>query len=272
MSLLARHRDDAKVLAGGQSLVPLMNLRLAAPEILIDLNRLSDLAHIRRSGDFITIGALTRICDIGDSELLSEACPLLNRAAGLVGYPAIRSRGTLGGSLAHADPAAELPLIATTLDAELTLLGPDGRRTVAASDFFLGYFTTATEPDELLLSVRFPVQPADAASSLRTFCRKSGDFALAATAIELSFTGDVVSRARIGVGGVADRPVRARQAEAMLEGQPLDEQAIMSAPLAVAADSLSESVGADDGFRRHLVETLARRTLADLAASNGSVA
>lgn len=226
VALLAEHGDAAKLLAGGQSLVPLMNLRLAAPEVVIDLNRIDELAYVREHDGGVAIGAMTRHRDVATSALVRERCPLLADAVALVGYPAIRNRGTLGGTLAHADPVAEVPCVALTLDAELVAVGPGGRRTIAAGDFFAGFLTTALAADEVLVEVRFP---PSATGAFTEFTRKSGDFALSAAAVDLALDDGVVRRARIGLAGAGDRPLRAGAAEAALAGGPLDAERIEAA-------------------------------------------
>jgi carbon-monoxide dehydrogenase medium subunit len=223
VELLGEHGETAKLLAGGQSLVPLMNLRLAFPEVIIDLNHVAGLDYVRDEGGVLAIGAMTRHRDVATSAVVRRHCPLLADAVALVGYPAIRNRGTLGGSIAHADPVAELPCVALTLDAELVATGPRGRRVIAAVDFFGGFLTTALEPDEVLVEVRFP---ASGATAFREFSRKSGDFAVTAAAVDLTIVEGAVERARIGVAGAGDRPLRAAEAEGLVAGGPLDEERI----------------------------------------------
>ncbi len=217
--VLQQHGEDAKVLAGGQSLVPLMNLRMAAPSVVVDLNRVPGLDYVRLDGDALAIGAMTRHRTVVSSPLVAEHCPLLASAASVIGYPAIRNRGTFGGSVAHADPVAEMPCIVLTLDAELVAQGAAGRRVIAARDFFHGYFTTALEPSELLVEVRIPLGRPGGGWGFDEFSRKSGDFALAAVAVDLQVSDGAIAQARIGIAGVADRPVRATGAEDPLHGQ-----------------------------------------------------
>jgi aerobic carbon-monoxide dehydrogenase medium subunit len=245
VALLAEHGDDAKVLAGGQSLVPLMNLRLAQPAVLVDVNGIADLAHVRDDDGHLAIGALTR-----HHAVASSAHPLLAAAASCIGYPAIRRRGTLGGSVAHADPVAEMPCIALTLDAELVAAGPGGRRTIPAREFFLGYFTTALAPDELLVELRFPAGTAGWA--FQEFARRSGDFAIAAVAASVSVAKGAIADARIGIAGVADTPLRAEAAEAALgDGGSIEDAR-------AAVEGLVE-----DRYRRHVAGTLATRALTE---------
>jgi carbon-monoxide dehydrogenase medium subunit len=260
VQLLSEHGDDAKVLAGGQSLVPLMNLRLAAPEVLIDLGRVQELRQIEDDGQHLTIGAMARHRDLVFSDTVKAACPLLSEAASLIGYPAIRNRGTFGGSVAHADPASELPCVSVTLDAEFVLASARGRRTVPASEFFVSHFTTVLEPDELLVQARFPRQAQDGASKFLEFSRKTGDFAVAAVAVDLPSSGG----ARIGVAGVGDRPWRASAAEQALSNGHAGEEAVERAARGAHEQALGATEGHPDGpYRAHVVETLVRRALND---------
>ncbi len=269
LTLLAEHGEDAKLLAGGQSLVPLMNLRLAAPEVLIDLNGVDELARIDRDDGELVIGAMTRHRDVASSELVREACPLLAEAAALIGYPAIRNRGTMGGSLSHADPAAELPCVTTTLDAEMVVVGPGGRRSIPARDFFAGHFTTVLEPSELLLEVRFPAHGGGPGWSFHEFSRKSGDFALVAVAVQLPGDGASAGLA-IGVGGVGDRPWRADAAEGLLAGGQRGDELLQQAADAVGAQAREHGEGhADNDYRGHVAATLARRAFATALERTG---
>lgn len=271
VALLEEHGPDAKPLAGGQSLVPLMNLRLAAPSLLVDLRRIHDLDRIEERDGHLTVGTLVRHAAVAHSELVMGRYPLLARAASLVGYPAIRARGTMGGSLAHADPAAELSLAAITLDAEIRLLGPGGSRSVDANEFFLGYFTTALDESELLVEVRFPIAPRPERWAFEEFSRKSGDFAVVAAAVCLATEGDVVTRARIGVAGAADRPLRAPGVEATLEGRGLGATDLAEVAHAVARETVADG-GRDVEERRHLITVLVRRSLEGAHDGAGSPA
>lgn len=261
LDLLARYGEDAKLLAGGQSLVPLMNLRLARPEVVIDLGRVEGLAGLRLREGFLEIGPMVRHAQIAGSELVAANCPLLAAASAVIGYPAIRNRGTIGGSLTHADPAAELPCVAVTLDAEFEVTGPRGARTIPAAEFFVSHFVSALEADEVLTAVRVPVQ-AQRTWGFEEFARKSGDFALSAVAIDLANTAGtagtagVVPRIRIGVAGLGPRPLRATATERTLSSTP---------PADVVAGDVGTAVRDEiggrtsDAERRHLVETLVAR-------------
>jgi carbon-monoxide dehydrogenase medium subunit len=235
VALLAEHGEDAKVLAGGQSLVALMNLRLARPEVLVDINQVRELSHVTLEGDVLRLGATTRHREIAASDVVARACPPLSQAAAMIGYPAIRNRGTIGGSIAHADPVAEIPCVACATDAEIVAVGPGGRRTIAARDFFLGYFTTALDPSELLVEIRFPVIGPGDAWDVREFTRKSGDFAVALVAVGITVDDGAVARVRIAFGGGSDRPLRATEAEQMLAGAGLDDGQLARASAGVLA-------------------------------------
>lgn len=266
IELLGRHGDEAKLLAGGQSLVPMMNLRLAQPSVLIDLNQVEGLAYIRLGDEEVAIGAMTRHHEVAGSDLLRDSCGLLSTAAGQIGYPAIRHRGTLGGSLAHADPVSEMPCVAVALDATLTAVGPGGERVIGAADFFQTYFTTALAPDELLREIRFPVLGAGNGWGFRESARKTGDFATVAVAAHVRLEDSTLQAARIGIAGVADRPVRATAAEsAMTDGGPTASLEDV-AELAVATVEEVSDIHASAEHRRRVVRVLVRRALDDALA------
>ena len=206
LALLAEHGDAAKAIAGGQSLVPMMNLRLAQPAELVDLGDVAGLEGIRESGGWLEIGARTRHQVVADDERVRARCPLLAEAAGGIGHYAIRQRGTIGGSLAHADPAAQLPLVAVTLGAEIEIASQRGRRRLPAADFFVSVMTTALEPDELIVGVRFPVAVATEGQAFRLFNRRSGDYAIVSVAASLQLRAGRVERLRLGVGAVEPVP------------------------------------------------------------------
>jgi CO/xanthine dehydrogenase FAD-binding subunit len=220
--------DDARVLAGGQSLVPLLNFRLARPERLVDINGLSELAYLRASDGRLRIGALTRQAALERSPLVAERWPLLAQAIRLVGHPQIRNRGTVGGSIAHADPAAELPVAFSALDARLHAASGRGTRTIAAGDFFLGPLTTALEPDELLTEIEVPPLPDGARTAFVEHARTHGDFAIAGAAVVVAPGAD----ARIALLGAGPAPLRAGDAErALREGADAREAARLAAAL-----------------------------------------
>jgi aerobic carbon-monoxide dehydrogenase medium subunit len=224
VGLLAELGDEAKVLAGGQSLVPMLNLRLAVFEHLVDVGRVGELRGIERRNGSLWIGAGTTEAAVERSAEVAEAVPLLARATPLIGHFQIRNRGTLGGSIAHADPAAEYPAVALALDAELEALSPAGTRTFPAAEFFTGLWETALAPDELLTGVRFPVWTGRTGFAVEEIARRHGDFAMAGAVIGIELDGDDrISRAAIGLIGMGSRPERASAAEAELLGRPIAE-------------------------------------------------
>src|SRR5690349_1131408 len=219
VELLAEHEDEASVLAGGQSLIPLLALRLAHPAVLIDINGIAELSGVSAADGMVTIGAMTREYVAEESGTVAGAVPLLAAALPLIGHEAIRSRGTIGGSLAHADPAAELPAVARALDAEFVVRGRSGERVVPAAEWFEGYLTTSRGPDELLVEVRFPAAGRGTGSSFQEVARRHGDFAIVGLAASLVISGEVISEARLAFAGVADVPIRAAAAEDLLVGE-----------------------------------------------------
>jgi CO/xanthine dehydrogenase FAD-binding subunit len=219
IDLLAEYLDEASVLAGGQSLIPLLALRLARPAVLIDINGIDELSGVSATDGWVAIGAMTREYVAEESEEVADTVPLLAAALPLIGHEAIRSRGTIGGSLAHADPAAELPAVARALDAEFVVRGQSGERVIPAAQWFEGYLTTSRRPDELLLEVRFPTARRDTGVSFQEVSRRHGDFAIVGLAVSLVLSGGVISDARLAFAGLSDMPVRATAAEDLLVGE-----------------------------------------------------
>jgi len=219
VELLAEHQDEASVLAGGQSLIPLLALRLARPAVLIDINGIGELSGVSAADGWVAIGAMTRDYVAEESETVADAVPLLAAALPLIGHEAIRSRGTVGGSLAHADPAAELPAVARALDAEFVVCGPSGERVVPAAEWFEGYLATSRRPDELLTAVRFPAAGRGMGISFQEVARRHGDFAIVGLAASLTLSGGAISDARLAFAGLSDVPVRAGDAEDLLVGE-----------------------------------------------------
>ncbi len=260
LALLAEHGDDAKVLAGGQSLVPMLNFRLAAPVMLVDLNRLAWLAGIE-VGDAVRIGALCTQRDLERHAGALAACPLLALALPYVGHVATRNRGTVGGSIAHADAAAELPLLLQTLAGEVEVTGRSGPRLVPAEAFFVSHLTSCLEPDEIVTEVRFPVTGPGWGAGFAEVAPRHGDYAVCAVACALRVADGVVAEARLGAGAVADRPLRLPAAERALVGSRCEPEA-----LAAAADEARRAVDPSDGmhasaeYRRHLTGVLAGRS------------
>jgi aerobic carbon-monoxide dehydrogenase medium subunit len=261
---LAKLGDEAKVLAGGQSLVPLLNLRLANPAYLVDINRIGELSFIT-NGSGVRVGALARHRDIERSELVARANPLLAAAVKLIGHTAIRNRGTIGGSVAHADPAAELPAILLALDGEIEARSSRGARTIAAADFFDGFLTTTLQPDELLTEVRFPGLPAGGGWSIQEFSRRSGDFGVVTVVVALAAgSNGTISEARVAFGGVAGTAVRAPSAEGALAGQT-PSAALWKAAGREAAAGLDPpgDLHSTPEHRRHLAAVLTERALVE---------
>jgi carbon-monoxide dehydrogenase medium subunit len=262
VALLASN-GDAKALAGGQSLMPMMAFRLATPALLVDLRKLSELRAIKVSATGVALGSMVRWCDIlGDARLRIEH-PLLVAAVEHVAHYQIRNRGTVGGSIAHADPAAEMPGIAVTCDAEIGVVGTSGSRVIAAADFFLGALTTALEPDEIIVQIRLPAWPAHRRWGFQEFARRRGDFAMAAAAVWYDQDDDGKARdAHVGVIGVGDTSQRLAAVEAVLNSQIVDEGTIAKAEAAAAAAvEPPEDIHASAGYRRALVGTMVERAL-----------
>jgi carbon-monoxide dehydrogenase medium subunit/2-furoyl-CoA dehydrogenase FAD binding subunit len=216
--------DDAKLLAGGQSLLPMMNYRLARPKYLIDINKVHAMDHIREDNGHIYIGALTRERSIEESELIKSKIPILAEAASRIGFLPIRNKGTIGGSIAHADPSAELCLMMQTLEAQIKVESSEDSRWIDAEDFFLTYLTTALQPNEMITEIKIPIPPAGTVRSFQSFSWRQGDFAIVSVAIMLAMNKDgICEEATIGLGGVNPTPFRATDAEEILKGKRIDE-------------------------------------------------
>jgi len=268
VALLAAHNGDAKPIAGGQSLVPMLAFRLAAPTLLVDLRKLPDLRKIEISATGLGLGAMVRWRDILDDARLRTAHPLLVAAVTQVAHYQIRNRGTIGGSIAHADPAAEIPGIAVTCEAEIAVVGSAGPRAIKAQDFFLGPLTTALAADEIIVEIRFPAWPQSRRFGFREFARRRGDFAMAAAALWFDEDAGKARNAHVGVIGVGDRPRRLFPVEAVLNGRVVDETAIAAAEAAaaVAVDPQAD-IHASADYRRALTGTMVERALRDAAGS-----
>jgi carbon-monoxide dehydrogenase medium subunit len=263
IALLAGRDGAAKPISGGQSLMPLLAFRLAAPELLVDLRRIPDLDRIDIGANGISIGARVRWVDIETNDKLRAAHPLLAEAVSHVAHYQIRNRGTVGGSIAHADPAAEMPGIAVACDAVIEAVGPAGKRTIEAGKFFLGPLQTTLGPDELITAIRLPAWPAGRRWGFLEFARRRGDFALAGVAAfyDPDKSGNATN-VHIGVIGMGDKPARLSRAEAALEGKPVDEASIKAAAQAASAEvQPSGDIHAGPEYRRALVGTLLERAL-----------
>lgn len=261
LELLAQGGEDARPLAGGHSLLPLMRLRLARPSLLVDIGRLDDLRFISADGDDLVIGALTTHHDLSDSHELSEACPLVVRTARQIGDPQVRHRGTIGGSVAHADPASDLPAALLALDAEIALEGPGGVRAVPAADFFQGPFMSALGPGEILTSIRIP-SSAGASGAYLKFQRRAQDWAIVGVAALVRRDGGAIADASIGLTNMGGTPLRAPAVEEALVGAE-GEDAIAAAAAAVREIGMPPGDDqADPEYRLHLAEVLIRRAVA----------
>jgi carbon-monoxide dehydrogenase medium subunit len=256
VELLGEH-DDTKLLAGGHSLIPLMRLRFARPAVLVDLSRLDSLRYVRDAGERIAIGALTRHHDLNHDALLQEHCPLVSHAAGLIGDPQARHRGTIGGSIAHGDPASDLPTVLLALDADLVLKGADGERTVPAGEFFRGVFETALGPQDVLTEIRVPKLGPSGWSYLK-FTRRAQDWATVGVAAVVRRSNGTLEDAAIALTNMGPTPMRARTAEQALRAAA--DVAAAAEAVAAESDPPSDTSGSAE-YRRHLATVLTRRAL-----------
>jgi aerobic carbon-monoxide dehydrogenase medium subunit len=259
VSLLGRLKDDAKLLAGGHSLIPMMKLRLAQPKHLIDLRKVPGLSGIKEDGGAIAIGALTTHYAVESSSLLKQKCPLLPEAAGTIGDPQVRNMGTIGGSLAHADPAADYPAAIIALGAELVAEGPKGKRTIKADDFFKGLLTTSLQPQEILVEIRIPSSPAGTGTAYMKFPHPASRFAVVGVAAVVTADGKKVG---VGITGAGTKAVRAKGVEAALASKPLDAAAIKAAAEKAAdgVDVQADLQGSVE-YKTHLLKVYCRRAL-----------
>jgi len=264
VAALAQAGGEAKIIAGGQSLVPMLNFRLLRPAILVDINRIPDLAYVREDGDKVRIGALARHHQLETSPVIAGHFPVLREAMTHVAHLAIRNRGTIGGSLSHADPAAELPMMAMLLDAQLRVVSPAGERSVAAHDFFQDALSVDLAEDEMVREVVLPKLPPRTGWGFAEVARRSGDFALAAVAVTLTLAADTIVQARVAITGVAPTPRRVRDAEALLVGKRVDHALAQEVIGRVrAAAEPQADLHASAGYRRHLVGVLGGRALGE---------
>ncbi|WP_458756855.1 FAD binding domain-containing protein [Afipia sp. TerB] len=264
LSLLALHGDQAKILSGGQSLMPALNLRLSAPEWIIDIGAITELRGVTVNGDVLRIGALTRHVDVQRSTEIASHAPLLTEAIEHVAHPAIRNRGTFGGSLAHADPASELPACVVALDATIVARGPGGERRIAASEFFAGIYETQLAPDELLVVVEVPVKKTGSTHFFHEYARRSGDYAIAGLAAQAVRDGDMLGDLRLAYFAVGDKPVLAA-ASKHLVGKPVTP-ALLAEAQAALDDELDpqEDQQATASMRRHFARQLMERCVVAL--------
>ncbi len=267
VGLLAKHRDDAKLLAGGHSLIPLMKLRLAQPKHVVDIGRIGGLSGIREEGGTIVIGALTTHYTVESSAALKSKCPLLVQAAAMIGDPQVRNVGTIGGSLAHADPAADWPAVVLALGAELRAAGPKGTRTIKADDFFKDLLTTALGPDEILTEIRVPVPPAGSGGAYAKHPHPASRFAVVGVAAVVTVSGGTCQRASVGVTGVGPKATRAKGVESALSGKALDAASIgAAAEKAAEGISFTADLQGSVEYKQHLTRVYAKRALEAAAA------
>lgn len=268
LSHLAEYGDEAKPLAGGQSLIPTMNFRLAHPTVLIDLNGIPELAHIRATTDGLSIGAMTRQRQVERDPLVAEHQPLVHETMPYIAHPQIRNRGTFGGSIAHTDPASELPAVTTALDARFRAQSHRGARWISANDFFVDLFQTALEPDELLVEIVLPMLPPRTGYSFRELSRRHGDYALVGVTATMTVDEQgVCQQARLVYFSVGPKPMAAHQATALLKGQKPTAEAIEAAAETAATQEIDphQDIHASANYRRHLAKVLARQVLTEAA-------
>lgn len=262
ISLAGRYRGDAKLLAGGQSLIPLMKLRLVSPAHLIDLNRIKGLGYIKKAHGYIAIGALTRMAEIEESALLKRECVALSECASQIADPLVRNMGTIGGNISHGDPSNDIPAVMVAANAELVVAGPKGKRSVAAPEFFLDTLTTALAEDEILVEVKVPVERHSAGAYLKLE-RQAGDFAIVGVAANLRLSGDGRCIAcGIGLTGVGPTVIKAQRAEGALVGTKLDPEAIQEASRLAAEDSHpAADLRGSEGYKREMVRVMTGRAV-----------
>jgi aerobic carbon-monoxide dehydrogenase medium subunit len=267
VALLASHDGEAKPLAGGQSLVPMLAFRVASPSLLVDLRKLAELRQIKVADDGVTLGAMVRWRDILDDARLRKAHPLLVAAVEHVAHYQIRNRGTVGGSIAHADPAAEMPGIVVTCEAKIAVVGKAGARVIDAANFFQGPLMTALKPDEIITEIRLPSWPAKRRFGFQEFARRRGDFALAAAMLFYDEDGGKALNAHVGAIGVADRPLRLPAVEQVLNGNKVDEAIIAKAEAAASASvDPDDDIHASGAYRKALIGVMVERALKNAAA------
>jgi aerobic carbon-monoxide dehydrogenase medium subunit len=267
VALLASHDGEAKPLAGGQSLVPMMAFRVASPSLLVDLRKLAELRQIKIADDGVTLGAMVRWREILDDARLRTAHPLLVAAVEHVAHYQIRNRGTVGGSMAHADPAAEMPGIAVTCEAKIAVVGKSGSRVIDAANFFQGPLMTALAADEIITEIRLPAWPAKRRFGFQEFARRRGDFAMAAAMLFYDGEGGKACNAHAGAIGIADRPLRLNAVEQVLNGNAIDEATIAKAEAAASASvDPHDDIHASGAYRKALLGVMVERALRSAAA------
>jgi aerobic carbon-monoxide dehydrogenase medium subunit len=260
IELLGQHGEDAKLIAGGHSLIPIMRLRLAAPSVLIDLDRLEDLRYVRDEGDHLAIGALTRHRDVYNNELVQEHCGIVSHTAGLLGDPSVQHRGTLGGTLAHGDPAGDMPAVISALEGTLVIQGPNGERTVSASDFFQDYLFTDLEEQEVIREIQVPKLGPNTGWSYMKFSRRSQDWAIVGVAAVVEKSNGNIDSARIGLTSMGSTPIRASAVEEALSGASPDGVAEAANSAAEGTEPATDDAASAE-FRKHLARVWTRRAV-----------
>ncbi|MDH3201483.1 MAG: xanthine dehydrogenase family protein subunit M [Myxococcales bacterium] len=262
LSLLKQHAGDAKILAGGQSLIPAMRFRLAMPAILIDINRLNDLRYVEERGDHLAIGAMTREHALEDSSVVRRSYPLLHDTAVVIADPLVRNQATVGGNIAHADPANDHPATMLAYNATAVAKGPKGERTIPIDDFFTGLFENAMADDEILIEIRIPKPAANSGGAYTKLERKVGDYAISAAAVQLRLDGDKVAEARIGLTNVSAVPMRAKAAEAELVGKSISDAVVEAAGKAAAAEcDPSPDLRGGVDYKRDITRVMVKRSI-----------
>lgn len=267
LSLLQQHAGDAKILAGGQSLIPAMRFRLAMPSILIDINRLDDLRYVEERGDHLAIGAMTLEHSLEDAAVVRSSYPLLHDTAVVIADPLVRNMATVGGNIAHADPANDHPATMLAYNATVVVKGPKGERTIAIDDFFTGLFENAMGEDEILTEIRIPKPGANSGGAYTKFERKVGDYAISAAAVQLRLDGETVAAARIGLTNVSAVPMRAKGAEAELVGKSISDAVIEAAGKAAAAEcDPSPDLRGGVDYKRDITRVMVKRSIQQAVA------
>lgn len=262
VALLQQHGDDAKILAGGQSLIPAMRFRLSMPEVLIDINGVKGLEYVREDNGHLAIGSMTRESDLEDAAVVQQKYHLLHDTAGVIADPLVRNQATVGGNIAHADPANDHPATLLAYNAEVVALGPNGTRTIAIDDFFVDLFENALTDDEILTEIRIPAPAANSGGAYVKVERKVGDYAISAVAVQLTMDGDTCTAARIGLTNVSPVPMRAKNAEQALIGNAITDDVLEAAGAAAAAEcDPSQDLRGSVAYKRDLTRVLVKRAI-----------
>ncbi len=262
LSMLAEYGEDAKVLAGGHSLIPMMKLRFASPTHLVDINNIPGLSYIKEEDGKVKIGAITRESDLDDSDILKENFPIFLDASKLIADPQVRNFGTLGGNIAHGDAANDHPAVMLALGAEVAITGPDGSRVVPIDDFFYGFYMTAVQQGELLTEITFPIPAGKYGNAYHKVERKVGDYATGGVAVQLTFDGDTCTSAGVGLTNVNPTPLRATRSEEALVGTTVDDEAIDKAAQYAAEDcNPSDDLRGSEDYKRRVIKALTKRMI-----------